>query len=121
MREIDYSELKVGDKVVTRDGRDVEILKTDLKYENPIVGIVTDDKGEQTVGLWTKKGRFYDDSECNGDLFLPPQKRTLMLYKLSKIDPVVTDHEFIIIPLERAPTEYEKEHYKFHSEIEIED
>ena len=81
MREIDYKTLKVGDPVVTRDGREVRVLCTDRKSKRfPIVALVTTSIGEQ-VYYYTEKGEFNTSCESALDIFLPPQKEYVVLYK----------------------------------------
>lgn len=71
---------KVGDKVKTRDGADVEIVYIDDRLGQPVVGIRALSDGNFTIDTWSKDGRFqYDKEESQLDI-LPPS-RTVTLYQ----------------------------------------
>lgn len=61
-------------KVVTRDGREVRIICTDRKEEQPIVALVTTNTKED-VRCFYKNGRWSNTNEWNLDLFFAPIKR----------------------------------------------
>lgn len=62
-------------KVVTRDGRDVRIICTDMKSEYPLIALVTDKKDNtESPFVYTKNGRYFFE-ETNNDLFFAPIKR----------------------------------------------
>jgi hypothetical protein len=50
-QKIDFSK-----PVQTRDGRKVEILRTGLNGSYPVIGVVTDDAGNETLGTWRFNG-----------------------------------------------------------------
>ena len=61
-------------KVVTRDGRNVRIVCTDVKSElYPVLALV-DNWGEEICNSYTKEGRFRPDNEAHRDLFFAPEK-----------------------------------------------
>ena len=61
-------------KVVTRDGRNVRIVCTDVKSElYPVVALV-DNWGAEICNSYTKEGRFRPDNEAHRDLFFAPEK-----------------------------------------------
>ena len=61
-------------KVVTRDGRNVRIVCTDVKSElYPVLALV-DNWGAEICNSYTKEGRFRPDNEAHRDLFFAPEK-----------------------------------------------
>lgn len=78
MKPFDIERAKDGDKVVTRDGRDVEILKYDrIHPSQPIVALL-DEGGWQHVSLFTHCGRYLSPStdHCN-DLMMATKKKSI--------------------------------------------
>ena len=61
-------------KVVTRDGRNVRIVCTDVKSESYPVLALVDNGGEEICNSYTKEGRFRTDNEVPRDLFFAPEK-----------------------------------------------
>ena len=61
-------------KVVTRDGREVRIICTDRKGEQPIIALVTINTKED-VRCFYKNGRWSNTNEWYLDLFFAPIKR----------------------------------------------
>ena len=62
-------------KVVTRDGREVRIICTDAKGEEPIIALVYNNiRDEENVYTYNREGRFYKNDSCL-DLFFAPIKR----------------------------------------------
>lgn len=70
-------------KVVTRDGREVRIICTDRKEEQPIVALVITNTKED-VRCFYKNGRWSNTNEWYLDLFFAPIKREgwVNVYKL---------------------------------------
>ena len=61
-------------KVVTKDGRSVRIVCTDVKSElYPVLALV-DNWGEEICNSYTKEGRFLPGNEAHRDLFFAPEK-----------------------------------------------
>ena len=61
-------------KVVTRDGRNVRIVCTDVKSElYPVLALV-DNWGAEICNSYTKEGRFRPDNEAHRDLFFATEK-----------------------------------------------
>ena len=61
-------------KVVTKDGRNVRIVCTDVKSElYPVLALV-DNWGEEICNSYTKEGRFLPNNETHRDLFFAPEK-----------------------------------------------
>ena len=61
-------------KVVTRDGRNVRIVCTDVKSESYPVLALVDNGDEEICNSYTKEGRFRTDNEVHRDLFFAPEK-----------------------------------------------
>ena len=62
--------------VQTRDGRPVRILANDMKADQPVVGVVTNNDGREFVAQWDVSGKFYQRSPHEGptDLINVPPK-----------------------------------------------
>ena len=77
MKEFNLEDFKKNpsQKVVTRDGREVRIICTDMKSEYPLIALVTDKKdNSESPFVYTKNGRYFFE-ETNNDLFFAPIKR----------------------------------------------
>ena len=63
-------------KVVTRDGRNVRIVCTDMNYKNhPIVALITIcDNNTENVYTYTKDGEWDNYESTTYDLFFAPEK-----------------------------------------------
>jgi len=72
------SKFKVGDKVKTRGGQDVEIIYINDAMELPILGVVTRPTGEITYSFWNADG-LHTGLLCNMDII--PLSRTVTLYR----------------------------------------
>ena len=75
-------------KVVTRDGRPVRIICTDMKsYNEKIVGLIPSDTGIESIVTWTQQGKQYLNMDTPNDLFFAPEKHKgwVNIYK-SKYD-----------------------------------
>ena len=63
-------------KVVTRDGRDVRIICTDAKGDEPIIALVyNNNRDEENVYTYNRDGYFYGDNDSCLDLFFDTVKR----------------------------------------------
>ena len=63
-------------KVVTRDGRDVRIICTDAKGDEPIIALVyNNNRDEENVYTYNRDGSFYGDNYDCLDLFFASTKR----------------------------------------------
>ena len=85
MKEFNLTEYlkNPSQKVVTRDGRAVRIICTDMKSEYPLIALITDKKdNSESPFVYTKNGRYFFE-ETNNDLFFAPIKRKgwVNLYK----------------------------------------
>lgn len=61
-------------KVITRDGRDVRIICTDYKRDQPIIALVTTNTKED-VHFFYKNGRWSNTNEWDLDLFFALDKK----------------------------------------------
>ena len=74
MKEFNLEEFKKNpsQKVVTRDGREVRIICTDAKGDEPIVALLYNKiRDEENVYTYNREGRFYKNDSCL-DLFFDP-------------------------------------------------
>ena len=63
-------------KVVTRDGREVRIICTDAKGDEPIIALVYNNiRDEENVYTYNRDGYFYNYNDSCLDLFLVSIKR----------------------------------------------
>ena len=63
-------------KVVTRDGREVRIICTDAKGDEPIIALVYNNiREEENVYTYNRDGYFYGDNDSCLDLFFALVKR----------------------------------------------
>ena len=77
MKEFNLTEYlkNPNQKVVTRDGREVRIICTDMNSEYPLIALVTDKKDNtESPFVYTKNGRYFFE-ETNNDLFFAPTKK----------------------------------------------
>ena len=77
MKEFNLTEYlkNPSQKVVTRDGREVRIICTDAKGDEPIVALLYNkNRDEENVYTYNRDGRFYKNDSCL-DLFFTSIKR----------------------------------------------
>ena len=74
-------------KVVTREGRPVRIICTDVKGASYSVLALVDKGDYEGPTLYTKKGEYSLGTECSYDLFFAPVKKSgwINLYKMNSI------------------------------------
>ena len=78
MKEFNLTEYlkNTNQKVVTRDGREVRIICTDAKNDEPIVALLyNNSREEENVYTYNREGIFYKDNDSCLDLFFAPIKR----------------------------------------------
>ena len=78
MKEFNLTEYlkNPSQKVVTRDGREVRIICTDAKGDEPIVALLYNkNRDEENVYTYNREGIFYKDNDSCLDLFFAPVKR----------------------------------------------
>jgi len=71
---------KVGDKVKTRDGEDVEIICIDDRLTQPVAGKRTRLDGSVVIDKWSEDGRFLHGMKESRYDIIPPS-RTVTLYQ----------------------------------------
>lgn len=71
---------KVGDKVKTRNGTDVEIVYIDERSEQPIMGVAFWEHNRIISAVWHEDGSFVEGNP-NNPLDLIPPSRTVTLYQ----------------------------------------
>ena len=86
MKEFNLTEYlkNPSQKVVTRDGREVRIICTDAKGDEPIIALVYNKiRDEENVYTYNRDGYFYGDNDSCLDLFFDTNKREgwINLYK----------------------------------------
>ena len=64
-------------KVVTREGRPVRIVCTDVKDDYPIVGIISIGVDHEETRTFMKNGRYLVENEDVRDLFFAPEKKVI--------------------------------------------
>lgn len=75
------SKFKVGDKVKTRDGQDVEIICIDERLKQPIIGVLSWEGGDRpSCYFWSEDGSFVR-SGSSSELDIIPLSRTVTLYR----------------------------------------
>ena len=78
MKEFNLTEYlkNPSQKVVTRDGRNVRIICTDAKGDEPIIALVYNNiREEENVYTYNRDGSFYGDNYDCLDLFFAPIKK----------------------------------------------
>ena len=78
MKEFNLTEYlkNPSQKVVTRDGREVRIICTDAKGDEPIIALVYNNiREEENVYTYNRDGYFYGDNDSCLDLFFALVKR----------------------------------------------
>ena len=78
MKEFNLTEYlkNPSQKVVTRDGREVRIICTDAKGDEPIIALIYNkNRDEENVYTYNREGIFYKDNDSCLDLFFAPIKR----------------------------------------------
>lgn len=128
MKPIVYEELKVGDEVVTRDGRKGRVICTDSKNPPyPIVCLIkseieeyADTSTSEYPQTFTSNGRYDSDgTESCTDIFLPSERVKLVLFKKKGTEP----DEYLNWQIREAtetPATFFINSYEIHSTIEVE-
>ena len=106
-------------KVVTRDGRDVRIICTDYKREQPIIALVTTNTKED-VHFFYKNGRWSNTNEWDLDLFFAPAKKEGWVNLYKDKDEDITYLPGIIHDSEKEAKEAIKDDPEFIATIKIE-
>ena len=78
MKEFNLEEFKKDptQKVVTRDGREVRIICTDAKGDEPIIALIYNkNRDEENVYTYNRDGYFYGNNDSCLDLFFDTVKK----------------------------------------------
>lgn len=75
MKPFNLEEAKAGKPVCTSDGKDVTIIKYDLRGKYPLLAIIHS-PDEDGVNVCASDGRYWDDMRCPKDLFMKSEKKT---------------------------------------------
>ena len=63
-------------QVVTRDGRSARIICTDRNYKQPIIALIKEKDGTETIHTYNTQGGFWTNNEfSNMDLMFAPTKK----------------------------------------------
>lgn len=121
MKEFNLEEFKKDPsrKVITRDGRDVRIICTDYKREQPIIALVTTNTKED-VHFFYKNGRWSNTNEWDLDLFFATTKKEGWVNLYKDKDEDITYLPGIIYDSEEDAKEAIKDDPEFIATIKIE-
>lgn len=91
MKKFDLEKAKAGDKVVTRDGREVRIVCFDRAGKHPMIALVKNDDGAEGLVTFSLDGNCcFDGEETPLDLFMAPKvvkhQAHLVLYPCGAIE-----------------------------------
>ena len=77
MKPFNLEEAKAGKPVQTRDGRDVEILRFDLRDDYPIAAIIKHEDEDELISLTNMGTEYYSGIGLNkgNDLFMKSEKK----------------------------------------------
>ena len=121
MKNIDYKTLKVGDAVITRDGRKGRVICVDAETKGingwqPIVCLIPDEnEGEEAIH-YCKDGSFIEGETAGHDIFLPPKTEKIDLYRINKKGKDSLNSKFLVL----ASPSTTGSHYDFIKTIEVE-
>ena len=75
-------------KVVTRDGRQVRIICTDVNCEHPIVALIREEDNTELTFNFGQDGLFSSGEECSVDLFFAPKQGEgwVNIYRIADTD-----------------------------------
>ena len=74
-------------KVITRDGRSVRIICTNINNPYPIVAAIRRADGTDDVELYPKHGHYLTDKECSYDLFFEIDETSEQTKNVGRFDP----------------------------------
>lgn len=80
-KKFDLEKALAGEKVITRDGRNVRIICHDLKSDLPLIGLITNRAdGKETINSYWEDGNYCRNVESALDLFMAPIKRKIYIH-----------------------------------------
>ena len=108
-------------KVITRDGRDVRIICTDAKGDEPIIALIYNNiRDEKNVYTYNRDGYFYKDNNDCLYLFFAPAKKEGWVNLYKDKDEDITYLPGIIYDSEKEAKEAIKGDPEFIATIKIE-
>lgn len=75
LKPFDIQKAREGKPVCTRDGRSVRIICFDAKCNLPIIALITDAGGDESLARYNSNGRFTNLNESDCDLMMLPEKK----------------------------------------------
>lgn len=70
-------EIEVGKTYLTQNGHSVRIIATDRMGKYPIVGLLFERDGKETVQDWTAQGLYFAcDPDYDLNLIIPPKRKS---------------------------------------------
>ena len=123
MKEFNLTEYleNPSQKIVTRDGREVRIICTDAKGDEPIVALIyNNNRDEENVYTYNRDGYFYKDNDSCLDLCFATTKREGWVNLYKEKDEDITYSPGIIYDNEKEAKEAIKGDPEFIATIKIE-
>lgn len=88
---------QAGAKVITRDGRRVEIIKYNYKNDYPIIAVVTDNDGSERVEFYKKSGDYYCSRDVHPlDLFIEEEPKYRPYANAKEMDAAIKEHGMFV-------------------------
>lgn len=75
LKPFDLQAAKSGKPVCTRDGRKARIICFDAKCNFPIIALITQSVGDESLARYASNGRFTNLNESDCDLMMLPEKK----------------------------------------------
>ena len=75
LKPFDLEAAKAGKPVYTRDGRGARIICFDAKCNLPIIALITQSGGDESLARYNSNGRFTNLNESDCDLMMLPERK----------------------------------------------
>lgn len=75
LKPFDLEAAKSGKPVCTRDGKKARIICFDAKDNLPIIALITNARGDESLARYKSNGRFINLNESDYDLMMLPEKK----------------------------------------------
>lgn len=75
LKEFNLEAAKLGKPVCTRDGRKARIICFDARCNLPIIALITNARGDESLASYKSNGRFINLDESDCDLMMLPEKK----------------------------------------------
>ena len=88
LKPFDLQAAKSGKPVCTRDGRKARIICFDAKSSLPLIALITQPDGSESLARYYDNGRFTNLNETGCDLMMLPEKKEgwVNVYKSGLLD-----------------------------------